>query len=136
MARTFYTQKDEINIIESLFLLTGKPILYVANVDETEIVNNKRNDYVQSLFDFADNENNLAIRLCGKIEQEIADLNKEEKSLFLDEYNLQEPGLNKLIHAGFNLLVEKFLLVGLYLFTFLLYLLFQYIYFWKLQALY
>tara|TARA_B100000959_G_scaffold239460_1_gene260078 strand:+ start:359 stop:1456 length:1098 start_codon:yes stop_codon:yes gene_type:complete len=104
MARTFYTQKDEINIIESLFLLTGKPILYVANVDETEIVNNKRNDYVQSLFDFADNENNLAIRLCGKIEQEIADLNKEEKSLFLDEYNLQEPGLNKLIHAGFNLL--------------------------------
>ena len=61
-------------------------------------------DWKQSLFDFADNENNLAIRLCGKIEQEIADLNKEEKSLFLDEYNLQEPGLNKLIHAGFNLL--------------------------------
>ena len=104
MARTFYTEKEEVILIESLFLLTSKPILYVANVDEIEIANSKRNNYVSSLFDFAKNENNLAIRLCGKIEQEIAVLNKEEKSLFLDEYNLLEPGLNKLIHAGFNLL--------------------------------
>jgi hypothetical protein len=104
MARTFYTEKEAVILIESLFLLTSKPILYVANVDEIEIANSKRNNYVSSLFDFAKNENNLAIRLCGKIEQEIAVLNKEEKSLFLDEYNLLEPGLNKLIHAGFNLL--------------------------------
>ena len=104
MARTFYTEKEEVILIESLFLLTSKPILYVANVDEIEIANSKRNNYVSSLFDFAKNENNLAIRLCGKIEQEIAVLNKEEKSLFLDEYNLLEPGLNKLIYAGFNLL--------------------------------
>ena len=104
MARTFSSEEEEVNLIESLFLLTGKPILYVANVDEIEIANSKRNNYVSSLFDFAKNENNIAIRLCGKIEQEIAVLNKKEKSLFLDEYNLQEPGLNKLIHAGFNLL--------------------------------
>ena len=104
MARTFSYEEEEVNLIESLFLLTGKPILYVANVDEIEIANSKRNNYVSSLFDFAKNENNIAIRLCGKIEQEIAVLNKKEKSLFLDEYNLQEPGLNKLIHAGFNLL--------------------------------
>ena len=104
MARTFSSEEEEVNLIESLFLLTGKPILYVANVDEIEIANSKRNNYVSSLFDFAKNENNIAIKLCGKIEQEIAVLNKKEKSLFLDEYNLQEPGLNKLIHAGFNLL--------------------------------
>ena len=104
MARTFSSEEEEVNLIESLLLLTGKPILYVANVDEIEIANSKRNNYVSSLFDFAKNENNIAIRLCGKIEQEIAVLNKKEKSLFLDEYNLQEPGLNKLIHAGFNLL--------------------------------
>ena len=104
MARAFSSEEEEVNLIESLFLLTGKPILYVANVDEIEIANSKRNNYVSSLFDFAKNENNIAIRLCGKIEQEIAVLNKKEKSLFLDEYNLQEPGLNKLIHAGFNLL--------------------------------
>ena len=104
MARTFSASKDDINFIKSLFLLTRKPILYVANVDEGEIVNTKRNDYVEALFDFAQKENNLAIRLCGKIEQEIATLDKKEKSLFLDEYNLNEPGLNKLINAGFNLL--------------------------------
>ncbi len=104
MARTFSTSKEDIDLIESLFLLTRKPILYVANVDEIEIVNTKRNDYVEALFDFAKKENNLAIRLCGKIEQEITTLDKEEKSLFLNEYNLNEPGLNKLINAGFNLL--------------------------------
>ena len=104
MARTFSSEEEEVNLIESLFLLTGKHILYVANVDEIEIANSKKNNYVSSLFGFAKNENNLAIRLCGKIEQEIAVLNKKEKSLFLDEYNLHEPGLNKLIHAGFNLL--------------------------------
>ena len=59
---------------------------------------------MQALFDFAKKEGNLAIRLCGKIEQEIAFLNDVGKSMFLEEYNLSEPGLNKLIHAGFNLL--------------------------------
>ena len=113
MARTFSTAKDDIDFIESLFLLTRKPILYVANVDEGEIVNTKRNDYVEALFDFAQKENNLAIRLCGKIEQEIATLDKKEKALFLDEYNLHEPGLNKLINAGFNLLsLETFFTGG------------------------
>ena len=104
MARTFSASKDDINFIKSLFLLTRKPILYVANVEDEESVNTKRNDYVEALFDFAQKENNLAIRMCGKIEQEITTLDKEEKSLFLYEYNLNEPGLNKLINAGFNLL--------------------------------
>jgi len=104
MARTFKADAEENAIIRTLFLLTRKPILYVANVDEDEITHDKRNPYVQALFDFAKKENNLAIRLCGKIEQEIAILDDEGKSMFLEEYNLPEPGLNKLIHAGFNLL--------------------------------
>ncbi len=104
MARTFEADAEENAIIRTLFLLTRKPILYVANVDEDEITHDKRNPYVQALFDFAKKENNLAIRLCGKIEQEIAILDDEGKSMFLEEYNLPEPGLNKLIHAGFNLL--------------------------------
>lgn len=104
MARTFVADAEENAIIRTLFLLTRKPILYVANVDEDEITHDKRNPYVQALFDFAKKENNLAIRLCGKIEQEIAILDDEGKSMFLEEYNLPEPGLNKLIHAGFNLL--------------------------------
>lgn len=104
MARTFEADAEESTIIRTLFLLTRKPILYVANVDEDEITHDKRNPYVQALFDFAKKENNLAIRLCGKIEQEIAIMDDEGKAMFLEEYNLPEPGLNKLIHAGFNLL--------------------------------
>ena len=104
MARTFSVEKDDIDFIESLFLLTRKPILYVANVDEKEIMSSKRNDDIQRLFDYANNKHNFAIRLCGKVEQEISTLDSEEKIIFLKEYNLSEPGLNKLIHAGFNLL--------------------------------
>ncbi|GIT57056.1 MAG: hypothetical protein Ct9H300mP18_04850 [Candidatus Neomarinimicrobiota bacterium] len=66
MARTL-VQKTISNFIKTLFLLTRKPILYVANVDEGEIVNTKRNDYVEALFDFAQKENNLAIRYAEKL---------------------------------------------------------------------
>ena len=95
---------DEKKILRSLHLLSSKPILYTANVDETEIMQDKRNNHVQTLFDFAEKEGNSAIRICASIEQEIAVLPEEEKELFLTEYNLPEPGLHKVIHAGFSLL--------------------------------
>ena len=53
MARTFTAEEDELPFIRALFLLTRKPILYVANVDENEITHDKRNTHVQDLFDFA-----------------------------------------------------------------------------------
>lgn len=112
-ARTFKVDKDDILFIRSLFLMSRKPILYVANVDELEIQNKERNKHVQALFDFAAKEGNLAIRLCGKLEQEIATLELDEKQLFLEEYNLPEPGLDKLIHASFKLLdLETFFTGG------------------------
>ncbi len=112
-ARSFQANEDEIDIIHSLHLLTRKPILYVANVDETEITHNKRGELEEKLATFAEKEGNLAIRLCGKLEQEIAVLPDEEKSMFLEEFNLTEPGLNKLIHAGFKLLeLETFFTCG------------------------
>ena len=104
MARSFEAEEDDLSAIRRLFLLTRKPILYVANVDEDEITHDKRNPHVQALFEFAKKENNLSIRLCGKIEQEIAVLDDEGKAMFLEEFNLPKPGLNKLIHAGFRLL--------------------------------
>ena len=114
MARTFPVDSfEDLIIIRSMFLLTRKPILYVANVDEVEIQNTSRNDHVQALFNFAEKENNLAIRLCGKLEQEIALLDGEDKQMFLDEYHMPEPGLDKLIHAGFKLLeLETFFTGG------------------------
>ena len=112
-ARTIETNDDEANILRTLHLLTSKPILYVANVDETEITHNRRGDMEQQLVDFAEKEGNLAIRLCGKLEQEIAVLPENEKPFFLEEYNLPEPGLHKLIHTGFRLLeLETFFTGG------------------------
>ena len=112
-ARTFPAETDDLPFIRSLFLMSRKPILYVANVDEKEIQNTDRNKHVQALFDFAEKEGNLAIRLCGKLEQEIATLEGDDKQMFLDEYNLPEPGLEKLIHASFKLLdLETFFTGG------------------------
>ena len=94
-------------------LLTNKPTLYVANVDEAEITAEKRSAALQTLFDFAGKKQNAAIRLCGKLEAEIATLPADEKSPFLEEYNLPEPGLDKLIHASYKLLnLETFFTGG------------------------
>ena len=103
-ARTFEEKEDELSFIRNLFLLTQKPVLYVANVDEDEITHKKRGDQIQSLFDFAKKENNVAIRLCGTLEQEISTLDDNDMVMFLEDYSLLEPGLNKLIRASFRLL--------------------------------
>ncbi len=112
-ARTFPNNEEETAVFYSLQLLTHKPILYVANVDEEEITHKNRGELVAKLAGFAEQEDNLAIRLCGKLEQEIALLADDEQSMFLNEYNLSEPGLHKLIHAGFKLLeLETFFTGG------------------------
>ncbi len=112
-ARTIQTNEDEAIILRTLHLLTSKPILYVANVDETEITHDQRGGLEQELVDFAEKESNLAIRLCGKLEQEIAVLPNDEIEFFLEEYHLTDPGLYKLIHAGFKLLgLETFFTGG------------------------
>lgn len=103
-ARTFKANEAATEVIKTLQLLTQKPILYVANVDEVEITHEQRGILESRLAEFAEKEGNLAIRLCGKLEQEIALLPEAEKPLFMQEYNLREPGLNKLIRAAFRLL--------------------------------
>ncbi|MFC1480878.1 redox-regulated ATPase YchF [Candidatus Neomarinimicrobiota bacterium] len=90
--------------LRSLSLLTLKPILYVANVDEEEMQNPQRGAMAQALCDYALAEDNLCIRLCGKIEQELAVLDPVEQADFISEYGLQEIGLDKLVHAAYKLL--------------------------------
>ena len=104
MARAVALTPAEADLIEHLNLLTRKPILYVANVDEEEIQSSERGAMPQRLADFATREGNACIRLCGKLEQEIAVLDAQEKSAFLAEFGLKEPGLDKLIHAAYDLL--------------------------------
>jgi len=112
-ARTFPADEDEVTIINSLHLLTRKPILYISNVDEKEITHKQPGHTVQRLADFANKEGNSSIRLCSKLEQEISVLSDIERDMFLKEYNLSEPGLYKLIHAAFKLLdLETFFTGG------------------------
>ena len=101
-----YTIFDEnLEVLKkSLHLLTNKPVLHVANVGENDILNDRDNDHVLSLKNHVSIHSEKVLSLCGSIEQEISLLNKNEKGPFLIEYNLNEPGLNKIIKESFNLL--------------------------------
>ena len=93
---------DEISFVETLQLLSNKPFLYIANVKESEL--DKKNEYVELVYNYALAEKNKAITISASIEQEIALLSESEKKMFLDEYNLEEPGLNRVIKSSFELL--------------------------------
>lgn len=105
---------DELELVKDLFLLTLKPILYVANVAESDAGNADDNPYVQKLKEYAKEEGSEVIAVSAKMEEEIAELNDEESQKeFLEMAGLQEPGLNRLIKAGFKLLgLMTFLTAG------------------------
>jgi len=94
-------EKDNLKLLEPLFLITLKPVMYVANVDESGF---KDNEYLQKVMDFAATYGSKCIPICAKIESEIADLTDEEKELFLSELNVEEPGLNLIIRETYALL--------------------------------
>ena len=94
----------ELTVLQPLFLLSVKPVLYVANVGEEEMEREDRSKQVQELFQFAAREDNRAVRLSGKLEQEIALLDEAEREIFVEEYHLREAGLAKFIHAAYDLL--------------------------------
>lgn len=93
---------DETPFIKTLHLLTSKPTLYIANVDEEGL--QADNQHVQALKERASSEGAEVVVICCKIEAELSSLEDEEKILFLDELGLTEPGLNRVIRAGFSLL--------------------------------
>jgi GTP-binding protein YchF len=87
-------EADDLKLLQPLFLITLKPVMYVANVDENGF---KDNEYLQKVMDFAAIHGSKCIPICAKIESEIADLTDEEKELFLSELNVDEPSLNLII---------------------------------------
>lgn len=102
-ARAIEVEKEDLEAIRDLHLLTIKPVLYVANVDESSILTG--NKYVETLREKVSEENAEVIVLCAAIESQIAEFDDaEEKSLFLSEYGLEESGLNRLISAAYSLL--------------------------------
>ena len=101
-ARVAELDEDERAAARELFLITMKPMLYVANVDEAGIANG--NAYTALVEQRAAEEGSEVVRICGAMEAEIAQLEPDERKEFLAEIGLEEPGLNRLIHAAYRLL--------------------------------
>lgn len=104
LARSIDFTDDELRIAKGLNLLTIKPMLYAANVSEDEIADADNNEYVQKVRDFAEQDNANVIVVCAKIEEEMAELEDDEKAMFLEELGIKESGLDQLIKASYNLL--------------------------------
>ncbi|MBS0372471.1 MAG: redox-regulated ATPase YchF [Proteobacteria bacterium] len=100
-ARTMQLSDDEKLILKPLCLMTLKPAMYVGNVMEDGFENNP---YLDRLREHAAKEGAPVVALCAKIEAELADLDDEDKMAFLADLGLEEPGLNRLIRAGYKLL--------------------------------
>ena len=101
--RSIETSEDELEIVKELYLLTAKPVIYLANVDEESIIDG--NEYVEKLRNEVQNENAQVITVCASVEEQIASFDDpEERELFLEEYGLEESGLNRLIRASYALL--------------------------------
>ncbi len=99
--RSLDLTKDEKKLLRQLTLLTLKPTLYIANVDENGFENNPYLDKVQAI---AAEENAEVVAICNKLEAEIAELDDEDKLEFLADLGMEEPGLNRVIRAGYKLL--------------------------------
>lgn len=112
-ARSVELSKEQMKIAKGLHLLTMKPVLYVANVSEEELLDVSDNHYVQKVMDFAEGEGSEVIVVCAKIEEEIAELEGEEKQEFLDDLGIAESGLDQLIRAAYKLLgLETYFTAG------------------------
>jgi hypothetical protein len=102
-ARVVDVNDIEEEIVKSIQLLTSKPVIYLANVDESGL--NEDNAFVNALRDSIKNENAQVIKVCAAIESQIAEFDdQEEKQMLLEEYGLEESGLNKLIKAAYSIL--------------------------------
>ncbi|WP_047983455.1 redox-regulated ATPase YchF [Ornithinibacillus californiensis] len=103
-ARAIEFTDEQQKMVKGLHLLTSKPMLYVANVGEDEIAEPDNNPNVQKVKEYANNEGAEVIVICARIEEEISELDQEEKEMFLEELGITESGLDKLIKASYSLL--------------------------------
>jgi GTP-binding protein YchF len=99
--RSLNLDANEQALARQLFLLTGKPTMYIANVDENGFDNNPYLDVVTQI---AAQENAVVVAICNKLEAEIAELASEERMEFLKDLGMDEPGLDRVIRAGYQLL--------------------------------
>ena len=111
-ARAMELDDEEAEFVKTLDLLSYKPIIYVANVSDEDVVSGD-NEYVRQVRDIATQENAQVTVICAEIEAEVAELDDDERSLFLQELGIEESGLDKLIKASYALLdLISFLTAG------------------------
>ena len=100
--RNLELEDNELKWIKHLNLITIKPLIYVANIDESII--KEDNNHVKKLEVIAEKENLKIIKICASLEEQLYDLNDEEKLLFLDDYGIKDSGLDRLINASYDTL--------------------------------
>ncbi|MBR3210383.1 MAG: redox-regulated ATPase YchF [Bacilli bacterium] len=94
---------EEKKLIKTYSFLTAKPIIYLANIKESEL-GNPDNEYVQKVKEYADQENAKVVSLCAKVEEELSEMSEEDKKEMLEALGVEESGLNKLITATYDIL--------------------------------
>ncbi len=103
-ARSFECDEDEEKVLSTSELLSLKPIIYAANMDESGVADYENNAYFKVVSDIAAKEGAQVLPVCAKLEQEIAELDGDEKQMFLEDMGMSESGLDRLIKASYTLL--------------------------------
>ena len=112
-ARAIEFNEDEQEMVKEMFLLTTKPILYIANISEEQMENAENDELVLKVKEYAKKENAEVIPLCVKIEEELSGLEDEDKKEMLEALGLEESGLDKVIKKSYDLLgLMSFLTAG------------------------
>ena len=103
-ARTFACDKDDRAIVETADLLSLKPIIYAANMDEDGFADKDSNKYYKLVADLAAKEGAEVLPICAKLEQDIAELDGDDRAMFLEELGIEKSGLDRLIQCSYTLL--------------------------------
>ena len=113
-ARSFDFSEDEAEILKTVPLLSNKPVIYAANMSEADFTGNiDNNAQYKAILEIAEAENSTVLPICAQIEAEIADMDKEDRDMFLADLGLEESGLNRIISKGYSLLgLISFLTAG------------------------
>lgn len=112
-ARSLDMNEDEVLMIKGYNLLSMKPVIYVANLDEDGVVDPEANEYFKKVKEYAIQENSEIVALCAKMEEELSSLDSDEKSVFLEELGLPQSGLDRLIQKAYHILgLNTFLTAG------------------------
>ncbi len=112
-ARSLSFSKEEMAIVKQYMLLTMKPIIYVANISEADIARPEGNEHYLKVKEKAEEEGSPAVAICAQIESELAQLDEEDRAMFMDDLGIGQSGLDRLIQEAYSLLgLKTFFTVG------------------------